>query len=117
MSGHPVDFGEYDDLVDTLVAAGLRAAVDPADLNLPGVLVTLDGIDYDVLDGYTLATRLVLVVPDNGHVRSLAALATLLNQVVDVIDPAGRVTAGTTVLPGNPSPLPALSVPVNLRIT
>lgn len=97
---------------------GVRAAsVDPAELTtLPAVWVQLTGIRYDLLGGHTLATRLVLVVPDNGVARSGAALLELLNKVTDVVEPDGDVTPYPVSLPGQPNTLPGLAVPVDLMV-
>lgn len=114
-----ISFAPLDDLGTALEAVdGIRTAnVDPAKVTAPGVWIQGTGVDLDRLDGYTLTARLLLVVPDNGHRRAMTALAELLNLVLDVVDPAGTITPAEVTLPGDPAPLPALSVPVSLLVS
>lgn len=113
-----ITFDALDELAAELKAGGVReASTNPADLNLPGVWVQATGIDFDLLDGYTIHARLVLVVADNGVARSMTALAELLTDVVQVIGPSDTVTATTATLPSNPARLPALAVPIDLTVT
>ena len=112
-----VHFTALDDLAASLKAAGVRSAsADPAEVNAPGVLVQLAGVELDRLAGYTLNARLLLVVPDNGHLRSRTALAELLSTVTTVVDPDDTITPVAVTLPGSPAPLPGLSVPVDLLV-
>lgn len=113
-----VSFDALDELAVALKAGGVReASTDPAALNLPGVWVQATGITFDLLDGYTINARLVLIVADTGVARSMAALAELLTDVIAVVDPTDTVTATTATLPSNPARLPALAVPIDLTVT
>lgn len=117
MSGHTLDFAAVDDLVAALRGAGLRADVDPALLNPPCVWVNVTGIDLNILDGLTINTEVVAIVPDKNHKRAMQELAELFNLVTDVVDPTGPTLARGTVLPDNPTPLPSLVVPFDLLVT
>lgn len=118
MPGHTLDLTAVDDLVDTLKAAldSDNVTVDPARLNLPGVLVKLDGIDFDLLAGaaHTITTRLYLIVGDAPRRVALDRLADLLDDVLTVVDPTGRVLLQDVVLPTSGTPMPALVVPFDL---
>lgn len=114
MAGHELDFTAVDDLVEALRAAGLRADVDPAQLNPPCVWVNVTGLGDHTLDGIQIRTRLVCIAPDQTHRRAMGVLAGLYNKVVSVVDPAGETTTQGTVLPDAPTPLPSLSVPFDL---
>lgn len=103
-------------LVEDLESAGIRdVTTDPAALNLPGVLVQLAGVREDVLAGTTLELRLLCVSPDRDPNRSMAILADLYNQVVDVIGgPTGTTTTGSLTLPTDATPYPVMAVPFDL---
>lgn len=120
MTDPVVSFAAMDSLADALAAVeGIRgASTDPAKLNVfPAVWVQATQIDLDLLGGYTIATRLVLLVPDNGHDRSMRALGALLSLVLTVVDPTGPITPQPTILPGSPTTLPGLAVPFDLHDT
>lgn len=104
-----------EDLVDTLEAADVEVALDPADLNLPGVWVQVTGVAADRLEGRTITTRLVLVVPDTGALRSLEALLELLDKV-DTVVPVDTATPLTVALPEGGGPFPGLAVPFDLPL-
>lgn len=103
------------ELRQLLEDAGMRAEVDPSALVPPGVLVSLSGYVVTTLDGRYNPTALVrIVVPDSGWERSGDELAELADQVLNLVEPDGPVTAIGLVLPNDPAPLPALSFPLNL---
>ncbi len=73
-------------IVDVLTAAGVNAAVDPRDLNLPGVWVTVHDITDPTLCGdYSVRAQLCLIVGDFGTATSLHHLDGLLAAVADVV--------------------------------
>lgn len=104
-----------DQLVDLLTAEGIQASMDPAELNLPAVWVALDEVARPTL-GPTLELRtaLYLVSPDTDARRALGHLGQLHAAVMRVLTPDGPVTTQAVVMPGDPTPLPALRVPVHL---
>lgn len=103
------------DLVDALQAADVRAAEDPADLNLPGAWVTVDQITPANMAGALRLECLVfLIVDDTDYKRALGRLAVLYNKVRTVLLPDGPVRPQAVLLPGDTTPLPALRVPVHL---
>lgn len=115
-----VNFGAMDDLAGALAAVdGIRAAsTDPAKLNVtPAVWVQAVQIDLDLLAGYTIGTRLLCLVADNGHERSMRALGDLLSLVLTVVDPTGPITPAPTILPGSLTVYPGLAVPFDLHAT
>lgn len=105
------------ELVATLKGAGLRAAVDPRDLNPPCVWVSPRSVAHDLLGGGgTVTFDLLLIVADNGAASALTALTGLLDQVLTVVDPdADTVLSDTVTLPNGSAPLPAFRVAVDLE--
>lgn len=103
-------------LVTMLQEAGMDAAQDPSDLNLPGVWVTVEGIDPVTLDGsWQLDTVLFLIAPDIDHGRAAELLAELFNQLTALgVTPDGIVRPQGVIMPGDPTPLPALRFPLHL---
>lgn len=103
-------------LVGLLEAANVRAALDPAEVNVPGAWVTLDGFQTTNVRGDTAVDVAVyLIVGDTDTRRALDALAVLYGQVVPgVLIPDGRVIAQSVILPDSSTALPALKVPVRL---
>lgn len=110
-----LDFGPVQQLVQLLVGAGVRATTNPEDLNLPGAWVTVDTVAPLVLGGpLELRCLVYLVTGDTDYAHALDTLAGLYNRMATVLTPDGDVATQGVVLPGNPTPLPALRVPVNL---
>lgn len=99
-------------------AAGVRSAeTDPGRLNLPGVLVELAAIRFELLEGAMIAARVSLVAPDVAIDQVHELLADLLARVSATIDPDGDVIA-TRVATGEQSTLmPALQCTVTLPTT
>ena len=105
-------------LVDLLRAADLSADLDPADVNLPGCWLALDRVGHANMAGtLRLECQLYLIAPDADPRRALDALGQLHHTVLSVLDPDGPVTTQGVVMPGDPTPLPALVVPVYLYTT
>lgn len=101
------------DLATALREAGVEASVDPSDLSLPGVWVTLDRLADPTLLGWgSVRARLVLLVPDRDHLRALEALDALLEAVLAVVDPMSDVEAGTFTASG--TDVPGLSFTTDL---
>lgn len=118
MPAHTVDFAALDQLAADLAAAGVASVTtNPADLNLPGVLVQVSGLAFDLLDGYTIRTRLLCVAPDTDPRRAMDQLAALVNTVTSVVDPTDDPTAETVNLPTDATPYPAFAVPFDLPAT
>lgn len=105
-----------DDLVDTLRHAKINADLDPAKLRVPGVWVQVNTIDTsERMHGRTYNLTLALIVGDRETRRAIQKLLELLDQVRAVIPDHGAATARSYLLPENPTPLPGLAVPFNLR--
>ena len=106
-----IDFSGLDDLVTGLKATGIRSvSTNPADLNLPGVLVDLAAIRFDLLGGVTLVLRVSLIAPDTGPTRSLGALRDLLTKAGPLLDPEGDAIGVVMSLPEQSAPMPALQL-------
>lgn len=96
-------------LVDALNAADVEASLDPAELNLPSVFVTLDRItDYTIGGGGVVRARLLLLAPDRDPRRALEGLQALYDATIAVVDPMSDVEATPATMPDG-SEVPALS--------
>lgn len=104
-------------VVDAIDQPQLRATIDPARTQVPGVLVRLDAIETDLASA-VLSLRLFVVAPDNDVPIAMRDLQDALNRLSPKLDDlgcvVGRIELGTTTLPGVPAPLPALVVPVTV---
>lgn len=73
-------------VVDVLTAAGINAALDPRDLNLPGVWVTVHDItDPTLCGGYDVRAQLCLIAGDFATATALQHLGALLDAVAAVV--------------------------------
>jgi hypothetical protein len=97
----------------------VRATQDPAEVNTPGAWVTWEGFQVVTLGGTVRHLLAVyLVVEDRDWRRATRALSDLYNEAVPaLITPDGPVVPQRLVLPGTPTELPALRVPVHLTTT
>lgn len=109
-------WGPVLDLVAALQAAGVRADLDPANLNLPAAWVTVDGIQAaNVRGDVDLLAAVYFIAPDQDYARALEDLAEMFNLVIPgVLIPDGQVVPQGVVLPDSSTPLPALRVPIRL---
>lgn len=73
-------------LAAELVAAGVRAAIDPRNTNPPCVLFEPPSLTFDIGCGATAAMSALLLVPGPGHGDAWRQLDDLIAQVADVID-------------------------------
>lgn len=107
--------GTLQGLVDALRAADVEASLDPSDLNLPGVFVTLDRLTDYTLGGAagTVRARLLCLGPDLDHRRALEGLQVLLAGVQAVVDPTSDVEATVAAVPAGVE-VPALSFTTDL---
>ena len=105
--------------LDTLHAAGINAASDPADLNTPGVWVVPAKATSptlgDALDEVTLTLYLVAgSLPGTEAVTQLDALTAQVHQVIRI----HAVEAVQVSLPNhNPAGLPAYKASTTVHIT
>ena len=102
-------------LVDALTAADVPASMDPNDLNLPGVFVTLDRLTGGTLDGgYGIVrARVILLVPERDPRRSAEALEALYTATCEVVTPTSDVEALPAAYAG--AEVPALSFTTDLH--
>jgi hypothetical protein len=104
------------DMVDALTGAGISAAADPQELNLPAVWVQLSTVAENLLSGdITVTLKLNLIAGDAGTLAALDTLSDLYQQVIGVVTPNTDTdtTTVTVQLPDNPtSPMPALQLTV-----
>jgi hypothetical protein len=104
-------------IVAELVAAGINAASDPAELNLPGVLVDFPSLELRFGKGWVAAWTLVLAVPNTDRRTALANLGTLLDEVVTALNyqPNGARPVSLQ-LPDQGAPVPAYEITMTTRV-
>lgn len=112
------------EVTDRLTTAGIPHAIDPRDLNLPGVLLTVRARTWDTLDAdaSTVTIEAIAIAPDTGQpLHTLDVLDTLISRcaaVLDPISPITEATAGTVLLPNHGAdPLPSLTAPLSVSLT
>jgi hypothetical protein len=116
--GDELTFSPVAELVELITTAGLQAAQDPAELNMPGAWVTVDQIVPSSLGGgWEIKALVFLIVQDNDYARASDQLAEAFNMLHTVVEPDGPVLPQGVLMPGDPTPLPALRVPVSLYTT
>lgn len=104
-----------EDLLVILRGVGLRASMEATEVQLPGVWVALDELHVKNLHGtIELRCSLFLIGPDQDPQRALATLAPEYNKLMEAVTPDGPVVTQGVVVGDNPTPLPALRVPVYL---
>ncbi len=113
-------FAAVDQLVALCAAMDppLAVSMDPASVNPPGGWLAGDEVALAVTLDATVELRcsLYLIAPDLDPRRALAKLAPLVVQLADAgVRPDGPVTPQGVVMPGDPTPLPALRFPIHLH--
>jgi hypothetical protein len=105
---------EVREFLTALNDGGVRASIDPAKVNPPGVWLRLLPLEHDTLGaGSTLRAEAVCVVQDVPDDAALDLLADLHDRVVALVDVDGPCRWQGTILPGpDLSALPSLVVPV-----
>lgn len=107
------------DIADMVTAAGVPAALDPRDLELPGAWVTPGAVSFDVLDADTAHMRfdVYLVAREHGAKVSLNTLGGMLAKV----RPALGVPSAQPLMVNLPNhgadPLPALLLSIDAQLT
>lgn len=110
-----VTMAPVDELVDALKAAGVACSMDAAELNLPGAWLALDEVrPFNLKGTLQLRMSLYLICPDTDPYRALGILSKLFNLTREALEPDGAVTPQGVVMPSDPTPLPALRVPIYL---
>jgi len=103
-------------LADVLASIGIRAAIDPRDVNPPAAWLSLDTIDV-TLAGITEADGLVvLVAPDVGMPRAMDVLVDMLTTIAEHIPGVSQARPDTVSLPDHGGPLPALRFTIPLTV-
>lgn len=103
-------------LLDLLEGAQVFATMDPAKVNTPGGWLALDEVrPLNLKGGLELRCSLFLISGDNDTLRAVESLTELFNKARAVLTPDGPVLTQGVVLPGSPTPLPALRVPIYLH--
>lgn len=106
------------ELLTLLGTVDVDASMDPAAVNPPAGWLAVDELHPVTLARHTqLRCSLYLVAPDTDPLRAFGLLGPVLDRVLSVLTPDGDVTTQGVVLPGDPTPLPALRVPVYLTTT
>jgi hypothetical protein len=116
MATDQLSFTSVQALTDLLDGAGVKATLDPSELNLPGVWITVDTFQARTLNGgIRLTVSLWLIVPNVDPVRALEQLADLWRTVRTLVTPDGPTTTTSVILPGNPTEaMPAFRFPLYL---
>lgn len=115
MPGYTFPLAEVQGFLDALNTAGVRATIDPAKVNTPGVWLRLGLLDGDTLASSTLRADAVLIVPDTTDEAALAMLAEMYDAVLALVDADGPARWQGTILPGpDLTALPSLVVPVQI---
>lgn len=99
-----------------LTGHDVPAAIDPRDLNLPAVWVTIDGYDTDRLNqaAGTISVTLFAIATDSGTPTSLEQLDTLVDGVTTALGGANWESRAVLLVSQGPTPLPALSTTISL---
>lgn len=106
-------------LCDALIVEGLRASMEPRDLNAPCVWVSPNQATTGMYmcGGGELRVDVYLIAPDHGYVRAMETLEGLLSASLNVIEPDEPVSLDeSVVLPDNANPLPAFLITVKIPI-
>lgn len=118
MAATDLTFAPVDELVELCAQLDppLGVSMDPAEVNPGrGGWLALDEVrPANVRGELELRCSLYLIAPDLDPKRALVKLAAMVNAVRTVITPDGPVTPQGVVMPGDPTPLPALRVPIYL---
>lgn len=102
-------------LLTLLAEADVPTTVDSAKITVPGAWLTIDTIRRaNVAGDYRYGCSLYLITGDTDTTRVLESLLAELTKVLTVLTPDGEVVATRVVRDADPTPLPALRVPVNL---
>lgn len=124
MATTDLDFADLEQLATLLRAGGIKSVdVDPAKVTTPGVWIAPRTVSLNNLAGVTIRVDLVAVVASVDAIRDLKALAVLFNKVKAVLDannlggPDEDSTVVSVKLPASKSPLPGLSIPLDLYTT
>ncbi|MCP2281066.1 hypothetical protein [Nocardia amikacinitolerans] len=106
-----------DGLAVELRAAGVRASVDPRDLNPPCAWVVGRSIAHELLGGGgTVTADVFLIAPDAGVPQAYRTLTGLLDLALTVLEPDADTSLSESVtLPGGGGPMPAFRLTVNLE--
>lgn len=104
-------------VVVRLRGVGLETAIDPSDLNPPGVWVKFAGFGTDVLSGATLVhVEVACVVGAQPLPEAYRALVDVADEVVEELGhPDGPVRAQATTFGNDPVALPTLVLPYDVE--
>lgn len=100
-----------------LASVGIRAEVDPRDVNPPGAWISLNEVQHGVVvDGSgVVRTHVYLIVPDTGIAQSTTQLSEMLTSALRVFDPDEATIVTTVQLPSGGNPLPSLRLTIDVH--
>lgn len=106
-------------LLDALKAAEVRATIDPAKVNTPGVWLRMGPVDLaPVLCGEAvgiMTAEATCIVADTTDEAALNALSDLVAAVEPHVDIVGPLRWQGTILPGTDlTPLPSIVIPITI---
>ena len=96
---------------DKLAAAGIRATIDPRNVNPPCALVTVDRVDATMGGCTTVDALVLLIAPDVGMPAALDTLGDMLDRIA-TIPGISAALPDTFTGPTSGQPLPALRLTI-----
>jgi hypothetical protein len=108
-----------------LRAAGLNAYLDPAEVSPPGVVIRADAeqpTSAKLCGGYPVRVTLWAVAPDTNPLAAYRAIDDVRDRTLAALPGTGATpttddrTYERLVMPGDPTGLPALRIPVRLTV-
>lgn len=106
-------------LCDALITGGIRASMEPRDLNAPCAWVSPNQATTGMYmcGGGEMRVDIYLVAPDHGYVRAMLVLEDLLSKALEVVQPDEPVSLDSSVvLPDSANPLPAFLITLQIPI-
>lgn len=106
-----------DEVRAELESVGIRAEVDPRDVNPPGAWISVASIEHGtvVCGGSVVRTHVYLIVPDTGVATATTQLSEMLTSALRVFDPDEATTTTSVTLPGSGAALPSLRLVIDVQ--
>ena len=99
-----------------LEAGGIRATLDPRDLNTPGAIVRESRLSPAMLGAWLVEWQIDLVAGDSGTRAAASVLSALLDKLARIL-PVDDVIRIDLTLPGAGDGLPAYRATVTSQVT
>lgn len=106
-----------DHVVSVLDTVGIPAAVDPAEVELPGAWISVTEVDLFALGGGgTVKVDVYLIAPDTMPRTALAILGDLAETALTVLDVDRMTTNDALQLPDGGRPMPAFKLTTKVEV-